>query len=63
MLPRLTDIREVWAQAWPAAISMLSWAVMQFVDSIMVAVLGDTVVAAQGNGGSLAWAQIGRAHV
>jgi len=58
MLPRLTDIREVWAQAWPAAISMLSWAVMQFVDSIMVAVLGDTVVAAQGNGGSLAWAPV-----
>ena len=56
MLPRLTDIREVWAQAWPAAISMLSYAVMQFVDSIMVAVLGDAAVAAQGNGGSLFWA-------
>ena len=54
--PRLTDIREVWAQAWPAAISMLSYAVMQFVDSIMVSVLGDAAVAAQGNGGSLFWA-------
>ena len=54
--PRLSDIREVWAQAWPAAISMLSYAVMQFVDSIMVAVLGDAAVAAQGNGGSLFWA-------
>lgn len=58
MRPRLTDIREVWAQAWPAAISMLSWALMQFVDSIMVAVLGDSVVAAQGNGGGLAWAPV-----
>jgi len=58
MLPRLTDIREVWAQAWPAAISMLSFAVMQFVDSIMVAVLGDAAVAAQGNGSSLAWAPV-----
>ena len=56
MLPRATDIREVWAQAWPAAISMLSWAVMQFVDSIMVSTLGDAVVAAQSNGGSLSWA-------
>jgi MATE family multidrug resistance protein len=54
--PRLSDIREVWAQAWPAAISALSYAVMQFVDSIMVAVLGDAAVAAQGNGGSLFWA-------
>ena len=35
---------------------MLSYAVMQFVDSIMVAVLGDAAVAAQGNGGSLFWA-------
>lgn len=35
---------------------MLSYAVMQFIDSIMVAVLGDAAVAAQGNGGSLFWA-------
>ena len=56
MLPHRTDLREVWSQAWPAAISMLSYALMQFVDSIMVSVLGDTAVAAQGNGGSLAWA-------
>ncbi len=56
MLPSRTDIREVWTQAWPAAISMLSYALMQFVDSIMVSVLGDQAVAAQGNGGSLAWA-------
>ena len=58
MLPTRTDIREVWSQAWPAAISMLSWALMQFVDSIMVSTLGDAAVAAQGNGGSLAWAPI-----
>jgi MATE family multidrug resistance protein len=56
MIPSRADIREVWSQAWPAAISMLSFALMQFVDSIMVAVLGDTAVAAQGNGGSLTWA-------
>ena len=55
-VPRLSDIREVWAQAWPAAISMLSYAAMQFIDSIMVAVLGDAAVSAQSNGGSMAWA-------
>jgi len=35
---------------------MLSWAAMQFVDSLMVAGLGESAVAAQSNGGSLAWA-------
>ncbi|MFZ9915888.1 MAG: MATE family efflux transporter [Phycisphaerales bacterium] len=56
MFATRADIREVWSQAWPAAISMLSWAVMQFIDSLMVAGLGDAAVAAQSNGGSIAWA-------
>ncbi|MFM7052102.1 MAG: MATE family efflux transporter [Planctomycetota bacterium] len=58
MIATRADIREVWSQAWPAAISMLSWALMQFVDSLMVAGLGDAAVAAQANGGALSWAPI-----
>ena len=52
MLPRRDDIREVWTQAWPTVIAMLSYTLMQFIDSLMVSVLGPLEVAAQGNGGS-----------
>jgi MATE family multidrug resistance protein len=43
--------REVWAQAWPTVLTMLSFTVMQFVDALMVSRVGALEVAAQGNGG------------
>ena len=58
MLPQRADIREVWTQAWPTVITMLSYTLMQFVDSLMVSVLGPLEVAAQGNGGSWSWVPI-----
>ncbi|MFN9124332.1 MAG: MATE family efflux transporter [bacterium] len=58
MLPQRADIREVWSQAWPTVITMLSYTLMQFVDSLMVSVLGPLEVAAQGNGGSWSWVAI-----
>jgi len=58
MLPTRTDIREVWAQAWPTVVAMLSYTAMQFIDSLMVSVLGPLEVAAQGNGGSWSWVAI-----
>ena len=58
MLPRIIDIREVWTQAWPTVIAMLSYTAMQFVDSLMVSVLGPVEVAAQGNGGMWSWVAI-----
>jgi MATE family multidrug resistance protein len=44
-------IAEVWTQAWPTVVTMTSYTVMQFVDSLMVAQIGPLDVAAQGNGG------------
>ena len=44
-------IREVWAQAWPSVLTMVSYTLMQFVDSLMVAQVGPIEMAAQGNGG------------
>ena len=44
-------IREVWAQAWPSVLTMVSYTMMQFVDSLMVAQVGPVEMAAQGNGG------------
>ena len=61
MLPSRADIREVWAQAWPTVIAMLSYTSMQFVDSLMVSMLGPLEVAAQGNGGMWSWAPISAA--
>ena len=58
MLPQRADIREVWTQAWPTVITMLSYTLMQFIDSLMVSVLGPLEVAAQGNGGSWSWVPI-----
>lgn len=46
---------EVWSLAWPTVVTMLSYTVMQFVDSIMVAQLGPLELAAQGNGGVWTW--------
>ncbi len=43
-------IREVWSLAWPTVLTMTSYTVMQFVDSLMVAQVGPLEVAAQGNG-------------
>jgi MATE family multidrug resistance protein len=43
--------REVWSQAWPTVLTMVSFTVMQFVDSLMVSKVGPLEVAAQGNGG------------
>jgi MATE family multidrug resistance protein len=56
MLPRPRDISEVWQQAWPTVIAMVSYTAMQFIDSLMVSVLGPVEVAAQGNGGIWTWA-------
>ncbi|MFM7259675.1 MAG: MATE family efflux transporter [bacterium] len=55
------DISEVWAQAWPTIVAMLSYTLMQFIDSLMVSVLGPLEVAAQGNGGIWTWAPISAA--
>jgi MATE family multidrug resistance protein len=44
-------VGEVWAQAWPTVLTMTSYTVMQFVDSLFVAQVGPLEVAAQGNGG------------
>lgn len=46
---------EVWSLAWPTVITMTSYTLMQFVDSIMVAQLGPLELAAQGNGGVWSW--------
>jgi MATE family multidrug resistance protein len=50
-VPARHPAREVWAQAWPTVLTMLSFTVMQFVDSLMVSKVGPLEVAAQGNGG------------
>ena len=55
------DIGEVWKQAWPTVIAMLSYTSMQFVDSLMVSVLGPIEVAAQGNGGIWSWVPLAAA--
>jgi len=44
-------VREVWAQAWPTVITMISYTLMQFVDAIMVAQVSPVALAAQGSGG------------
>jgi MATE family multidrug resistance protein len=49
--PSRHPAREVWSQAWPTVLTMLSFTVMQFVDSLMVSKVGPLEVAAQGNGG------------
>jgi MATE family multidrug resistance protein len=58
MLATRADIREVWTQAWPTVVAMLSYTLMQFVDSLMVSVIGPLEVAAQGNGGMWSWVAI-----
>ncbi|MCH2162110.1 MAG: MATE family efflux transporter [Phycisphaerales bacterium] len=59
---RLLDVRhpiaEVWKQAWPTVLTMTSYTVMQFVDTLMVARIGHVEVAAQGNGGIWSFAII-----
>lgn len=49
-------VSEVWTQAWPTVVTMLSYTVMQFVDAAMVAQVGPVEVGAQGNGGVWSWA-------
>ncbi len=44
-------IREVWAQAWPSVLTMVSYTSMQFVGALMVAQVGPVEIAAQGSGG------------
>lgn len=48
-------VRRVWSLAWPTVVTMSSYTVMQFVDSLMVSQLGGLELAAQGNGGVWAW--------
>ena len=54
--PHRHPAREVWSQAWPTVLTMLSYTLMQFVDSLMVSKLGPLEVAGQGNGGIWAFA-------
>ena len=49
--PSLRPVAEVWAVAWPTVLTMTSYTIMQFVDSLMVGQVGPLQVAAQGNGG------------
>ncbi len=49
---------EVWSLAWPTVITMMSYTMMQFVDSLMVAQLGPLELSAQGNGGVWTWTVI-----
>ena len=49
---------EVWSLAWPTVITMMSYTMMQFVDSMMVARLGPVELSAQGNGGVWTWTVI-----
>lgn len=51
-------LREVWTIAWPTVLTMTSYTIMQFVDSLMVAQVGPLEVAAQGNGGIWAFTPI-----
>ncbi len=53
---RWRDVRAVWTLAWPTVITMTSYTLMQFVDSLMVAQVGMAELAAQGNGGVWSWA-------
>jgi multidrug resistance protein, MATE family len=55
---RTGALREVWTVAWPTVLTMTSYTVMQFVDSLMVAQVGPLQVAAQGNGGVWAFTPI-----
>ncbi len=59
-LPRSTvsPLREMVNVAWPTVLSMTSVTIMQFVDGLMVAYVGPTEVAAQGNGGIWAFLPI-----
>ncbi len=56
--PGRHPVAEVWALAWPTVITMLSYTLMQFVDSLMVAQVGQVEVAAQGNGAVWSFAPI-----
>ncbi len=56
--PPQRPLREVWTIAWPTVLTMTSYTVMQFVDSLMVAQVGPLEVAAQGNGGIWAFTPI-----
>ena len=58
LLDQSRPIREVWTQAWPTVLTMTSYTVMQFIDSLMVARIGHLEVAAQGNGGVWSFAVI-----
>jgi len=54
----MTPLGEVWHIAWPTMLTMASYTVMQFVDSLMVAQVGPVELAAQGNGGIVAFAPL-----
>jgi multidrug resistance protein, MATE family len=56
--PSSSALGEVWFIARPTMLTMASYTVMQFVDSLMVAQVGPIEVAAQGNGGIMAFAPL-----
>ncbi len=58
MAPGRRPSAEVWAIAWPTVVTMSSYTMIQFVDSLMVAQVGPIQVAAQGNGGIWAFTPI-----
>ena len=47
-----SPLGEVVSLAWPTVLTMTSYTVMQFTDSLMVGQVSPLAVAAQGNGGS-----------
>ena len=53
-----SPLHEVFSLAWPTVLTMTSYTVMQFVDSLMVGQVSPIAVAAQGNGGIWAFAPI-----
>lgn len=59
--PSVAPLREVWTVAWPTVLTMTSYTVMQFVDSLMVAQVGPRELAAAGNGGIWAFTPIAAA--
>lgn len=53
-----SPLAELWMVAWPTILTMTSYTIMQFVDALMVSVVGPTELMAQGNGGIFAFLPI-----
>lgn len=53
--PEISPFKELWSIAWPTVLTMTSYTIMQFVDGLMVSVIGPMEFSAQGNGGIFAF--------